>query len=102
MTDEGTQIEEFPGITFRDGPTGRRAGIVNGPDIWEIVRDLKVADRHGSQSPIESVATVTGVDHAKIELAASYYAAYPDDVDKRIRTNEEAAERLHRAYGAGQ
>ena len=34
--------EEFAGInitpiTFRDGPTGRRAGLVGGPDVWELV-----------------------------------------------------------------
>jgi hypothetical protein len=27
------------------------------------------------------------------------YAAYPDDVDERIRLGEEAAERLRRALG---
>jgi hypothetical protein len=99
MIDEGIQLEEFPGIMFRTGPTGRRAGTVGGPDVWEIVRDLKAAARDGSQTPIEAVADGTGIDRAKIELAASYYAAYPDDVDERIRTNEGAAERLRRALG---
>jgi predicted DNA-binding protein len=99
MIDEGIQIEEFPGILFRSGPTGRRAGIVGGPDLWEIVRDLKAAARHGSQNPIETVAAGTGIDHTRIELAASYYAAYPDDIDERIRMNEEAVERLQRALG---
>jgi hypothetical protein len=23
-------------ITFRDGPTGRRAGVIAGPDLWEV------------------------------------------------------------------
>jgi hypothetical protein len=32
-----------------------------------------------------------------VELAAGYYAAYPDDIDERIRMNEQAAERLRRA-----
>jgi hypothetical protein len=25
-------MEEFPGIVFRTGPTGRRAGVAGGPD----------------------------------------------------------------------
>lgn len=35
----------------------------------------------------------------QVELAGSYYAAYPEDVDDRIRMNDEAAERLRRALG---
>lgn len=99
LIDEGLQIEEFPGIIFRSGPTGRRAGVVGGPDVWEIVRDLKGAAEEGAPDPIEAVTRVTGLDRSKIELAASYYAAYPDDVDDRIRMNEEAADRLRRALG---
>ena len=41
LIEEGLRIEEFPGIVFRSGPTGRRAGIAGGPHVWEIVRDLK-------------------------------------------------------------
>ncbi len=97
LIDEGLQMEEFPGVVFRAGPTGRRAGIAGGPDVWEIVRDLKSAAQAGATDPIEAVSRSTGIDRTKIELAASYYAAYPDDVDDRIRLNEEAAERLRRA-----
>src|SRR5712691_573723 len=80
LIEEGLQIEEFPGIMFRSGPTGRRAGIVGGPDVWEVVRDLKGAARAGARDPIEVIAGTTGLDRRKVELAASYYAAYPDDV----------------------
>jgi hypothetical protein len=34
--EEGARRDEHPMITFRDGPTGRRAGLTNGPDVWEI------------------------------------------------------------------
>src|SRR6266536_2906385 len=97
LIDEGLQIEEFPGIVFRTGPTGRRAGVAGGPDVWEIVRDLKSAAQAGASDPIEAVSRASGLDRSKVELAASYYAAYPDDIDDRIRLNDEAAERLRRA-----
>jgi predicted DNA-binding protein len=100
LIEEGLKIEEFPGIIFRAGPTGRRAGVVGGPDVWEIVRDLKGAAQAGSQDPLGDVSRVTGLDRRKVELAANYYAAYPQDVEERIRMSEEAAERLHRALGA--
>ena len=99
MIDEGLQVEQFPGVIFRSGPTGRRAGIAGGPDVWEIVRDLKGAASEGVRDPIDAIATVAGLDRGKIELAAGYYAAYPDAVDQRIQMEEEAADRLRRALG---
>jgi hypothetical protein len=95
LIEEGLQIEEFPGIVFRSGPTGRRAGIAGGPDVWEIARDLRATSREGrTKDPIEAVAHISGLDRSVVELAASYYAAHPRDVDERIHMNEMAAERL--------
>lgn len=94
LIEEGLRIEAFPGIVYRSGPTGRRAGIAGGPDVWEIVRDLKGVVGEGSTDPVEVVASISGLDRAVVELAASYYAAYPDDIEERIRINEQAAERL--------
>src|ERR1700719_3381604 len=34
--DEGARRDEHPMITFRDGPTGRRAGLIGRPDVWEV------------------------------------------------------------------
>jgi hypothetical protein len=99
LIEEGLRVEELPGIVFRSGPTGRRAGIAGGPDVWEIVRDLKGVTGEGAGDPIEAVARVSGLDRAVVELAASYYAAYPDDIEERIRINEQAAERLRRVLG---
>jgi hypothetical protein len=91
LIEEGLRIEAFPGIVFRSGPTGR------GPDVWEIVRDLKGVAGQRTGDPIEAVAHVTGLDRGVVALAASYYAAYPDDIDERIRINQQAAERLRHA-----
>jgi hypothetical protein len=99
MIDEGLRVEQFPGIIFRSGPTGRRAGIAGGPDVWEVVRDLKGAAAEGSHDPIDVVAEATSLDRSKVDLAASYYAAHPSAVDERIRMEEQAAERLRRALG---
>jgi hypothetical protein len=100
LIEEGLRIEELPGIVFRSGPTGRRAGIVGGPDVWEIARDLRAAAAEGATDPIEAVAHVSGLDRSAVELAASYYAAYPGDIDERIQLDEEAAERLRHILGS--
>ncbi|HEV3095148.1 MAG TPA: hypothetical protein VGY30_11625 [Solirubrobacteraceae bacterium] len=97
LIEEGLRAEEFPGIVFRLGPTGRRAGVAGGPDVWEIARDLKAASEAGAGDPIKAVASASALDTRTVALAASYYAAYPDDVDERIRLHEQAVERLQRA-----
>lgn len=41
LLDEGLKTRRFPGIVYRDGPTGRCAGLVGRPDVWEVIRALK-------------------------------------------------------------
>src|SRR5215831_15375950 len=43
LVDEAFRMSEHFGIVFRPGPTGRRAGLASGPDIWEVVRAIKSA-----------------------------------------------------------
>ena len=43
LVDEALRMGEHPGIVFRPGPTGRRAGLIGGPDVWEAVRAVKSA-----------------------------------------------------------
>lgn len=97
LIEEGLQSEEFPGIVFRTGPTGRRAGIAGGPDVWEIVRDLKRAASEGASDPIGAVVDGTDLDRSVVQMAAGYYAAHPRAVDERIQLDEQAAERLRHA-----
>ena len=33
LAEEALKVREFPGITFTDGPAGRRATLINGPDV---------------------------------------------------------------------
>src|SRR5258708_1732235 len=49
VLDEGLKTRRFPGIVYRDGPTGRRAGLVGGPDVWEVVRAVRGAPGKGDQ-----------------------------------------------------
>ena len=92
LIDEGLKMRRFAGIVFRDGPTGRRAGLASGPDVWEIVRDLK---RHGADGdPISAVAEETGLTPKLIDLAADYYATFPAEIDDRIAADVRAAEEL--------
>jgi hypothetical protein len=41
LVDEGLRMEDHPGIVFRDGPTGRRAALAGGPDVWEVASGFR-------------------------------------------------------------
>ncbi len=100
LIDEGVRMAEFPGIVFRPGPVGRRAGLANGPDVWEILRDLKAASARSKSDPIGAVVKTTDLTAAQVRLAAEYYAAYPDEVDERLTAEQDAVERLRTLLGA--
>lgn len=95
LLDEGLKTRRFPGVIYRDGPAGRRAGLVGGPDIWEIVRDLHHAPGRGMQR-IEHVATETGVPVDRLLLASDFYAGHPEEIDALIDADERAAQRARR------
>ncbi|MDP1803577.1 MAG: hypothetical protein Q8K72_00280 [Acidimicrobiales bacterium] len=92
LLDEGLKIRQFPGIVYRSGPAGRRAGLVGGPDVWEVVRDLRHAAGDG-MARIAHLAEESGLSAARITLAADFYAAFPDEIDARVEADEQAAER---------
>ena len=93
VLDEGLKTRQHPGIVYRDGPTGRRAGVVGGPDVWEIVRALRQTPGKGEQR-IARLAREIGIEPGTIRLATDFYAAYPDEVDTRIALDQRAAERI--------
>src|SRR5258708_38087757 len=48
--DEGTRMDEHPGVVFRGGPTGRRAALAGGLDIWELVAALRGGESRGEKA----------------------------------------------------
>jgi hypothetical protein len=95
-------MEDHPGILFRDGPTGRRAVLISGPDVREVIRAVRSA--RGSEPELEAegivalVATNTGVPARLVDTAIRYWAAYPDEVDAWIQDVESFEEQQLRAW----
>jgi hypothetical protein len=94
--EEGVRTAELPGIVFRPGPTGRRAGLQAGPDVWEIVRDVRRARATRARDPIMVVVRSTNLSDEQVRLALAYEAQHPDEVDQRIA----AADELERVLAA--
>jgi len=86
--DEGLRLERHPGIVFRTGPAGRRAVIVGGPDVWEVVAAARGAPESGEEL-VTALAERIGVPIERIRTAIRYYAEYPDEVDRFIAMVDE-------------
>ncbi|MGH9008611.1 MAG: hypothetical protein ACRDYF_02055 [Acidimicrobiia bacterium] len=88
LVDEGLRMEEHPGIIFRDGPMGRRATLVGGPDVWEVIRALRSARATeptlGEDEILELVADNSGVPLRLLRVALDYWASYPEEVDALV------------------
>lgn len=104
--DESLRAYEHPGIVFRPGPTGRRAALAGGPDVWEVVTALNAVradepDLEG-QALVSELAAVTGLSREQVGIAVRYYAAYPEEINERIGSNAYVAEREERLWAAQQ
>lgn len=93
LIDEGLKTRQFPGIVFMDGPSGRRARLAGGPDVWQIIRALQEvpADQY---DPVETVCIESDLHERQIRLALSFYEAYPDEIEAKIEDNRAAGKRI--------
>lgn len=101
LVDEGLRVQEFPGILFRDGPSGRRAGLAIGPDIWEIVAAVRDSELTGDAC-VEAVGADLSLTSGAMRIALAYYGAFSAEIDAEIAANEAAAEQALRSWEAQQ
>lgn len=85
--DEGVRRDEHPMITFRDGPTGRRAGLLGGPDVWEVA--MWVDDLAAEPDRVGALVEDSVVTRPQIEAALRYRVAYPEEIDARIELHRQ-------------
>jgi hypothetical protein len=88
FVDEALRMDEHPGVTFRDSRTGRRAVLVGGPDVREVIRAVKSA--RAAEPDLDAAALISlveanaGVPARLVDTALRYWAAYPDEIDAWI------------------
>lgn len=102
LVDEALRVSEHPGIVFRPGPTGRRAGLAGGPDVWEAVRAIKSARAAepglAEEDLLAMVAGNTGVPVRFLRTAIRYWASYPAEIDAEIAAADRAEELAEQAW----
>lgn len=90
--EEGLRMDEHPGVIFRDGPMGRRATLIAGPDIWQVVQAVVSAraaePKLKAAELLELIEDNTGVHPSLVRIALDYWSAHGDEVDALIAHNE--------------
>jgi len=103
LVDEGLRMAEHPGIVFQDGPTGRRASLATGPDVWEVVRAVRSArnaEPDLAEDPLLAlVAENAGIPLRLVRTAVHYWAAYPDEIGTEIDTAAAAERNVEQTWG---
>lgn len=75
----------FPLLEFRDGVSGRRAGVRSGPDVWEIImvaRDYE-DDLCGLEEHFGGL-----VSGEALKQALAYAKQFPETVEEWVAGNE--------------
>lgn len=98
LVEEGLRMIDHPGIVFRDGPSGRRAGLAAGPDVSEVIDGIRGAS---GDTELDAAAHDGGLTRQQVDVAVRYYGEFTDEIDERIRLNAEEGDRRLALFLAG-
>jgi hypothetical protein len=83
LVEEGLRRSEFAFIDFRDSPVGRQAYLQGSSlAVWEVV--LLIRAYNGG---IAAVAKHLRWPHSKVQAAANYAAAFPQEIEAALSEN---------------
>ena len=91
LIDEGLRMRRHPLVGFRSGPAGRRACLLGGPDVWEVIGGLVGGDVPKGER-VERAVALFGLRREQVEAALAYYAEFTDEIDAELEANRRAAE----------
>lgn len=90
-------MTEHPGIVFKDGPSGRRAALALGPDVWEVIKAVREVDER-DDAAIEAVAELLNLPRHRVLVAIDYYARYHEETDRQMQTADEDSLAAEKAW----
>jgi len=81
LLDEAIRGRRAPGVSFVDGPTGRRAVVAGtGLDVWEVIATWK----EGGESYELLRQNYPWLSEIQLRAALGYYQLYPSEIDARL------------------
>lgn len=94
LLEEGIRMRRAPGITFAQGPAGRRAVIAGtGLDVWEVIATWRA--QGGSEEILRQ--SYPWLTEPQLRAALSYYELYPAEIEARLeREAQWTPERVRR------
>ena len=101
LVDEGLRMAEHPGIVFKDGPSGRRAALAQGPDVWEVVTALHEVDERG-EAAVDLVVELLHLPPSRVRTALRYYGDHPDEVEAEVAEAKAESRAAEAAWEAQQ
>lgn len=99
LLEQGLAAMDHPGIVHRPGPSGWRAGLASGPDVDEVVRAVRATGKTDDKAVVVAAESL-GIDERLVRLAIDYAAQHVDEIEQRLRENEEAADRVRELTAA--
>lgn len=93
---EGVDQLDHPGIIFRGPMNDRRAALVAGPEVWEVVARLQELDGPVERR-IEILSARSSLHQGKIKTAIAYARDHGGEIIERIERNRAAVEVIRRA-----
>jgi hypothetical protein len=84
-------------IVFRSGPSGRRAALAGGPDIWEICFAARQVG--GEREAAERLAEDLSLTPDQVSVALRYEAEFPEEIQARIELHERETARYEALAG---
>jgi hypothetical protein len=94
VAEEWWAMQHFPAIVFRDGVSGRRAALREGPDVWEVVAVARDYGEH-TEGFHEHFAPFVAAEI--LDQALAYAERFPGSVEVMIAQNE----RMERMLAGG-
>jgi hypothetical protein len=84
LAEEAIKQREFPEIIHVEGPTGRRARFISGPDVWEVIEPYLLAGKDWEALR----ASYPEFSETLLRSALRYYESYPEEIEARIALNQ--------------
>jgi hypothetical protein len=84
LTEEAIKGRDFPEVMFTEGPTGRRATLRNGPDVWEIIEPFLLAGRDWTALR----ESFPHLDESTLRSALRYFERFPEEIEARVALNQ--------------
>jgi uncharacterized protein (DUF433 family) len=86
LLDESVRMQRCSGILFTEGATGRRARIAGtGIEVWEVIATYRSVDEDANRLR----QAYHWLTEQQIGAALGYYKAYPEDIERSLKHNEE-------------